>query len=130
MEFDTFEYQPDWQALANSCAEEAHIHHMSSHYGVFCIQDDDDADDKGILVIYDNHPYAKNVLLRERELDETRSRLHAEGFAELAFATFPKSGDGDGYTYAMVINASAEWHDFIGDLVEEARKAAREKHCA
>ncbi len=42
MTFDDVPEKVDWQPLAEMCAEEAYTNHMSSHYCVFCIEDDED----------------------------------------------------------------------------------------
>lgn len=113
-----------WDWLAEACAREAHVSHFPSRRGIFCVQDEDDPSDEGILVIYNNHPYAAHPLRREAELGEIRSRLAAEGIPEVGFATHPQGGPADGYSFALVLGVGDGWQDFVEELVREATRAA------
>jgi hypothetical protein len=92
-----------WDSLAFALARDAHENHMESHRGVWFIED------RGVLCLYNNHPYAGHPTLRDAEVAEFRQRMDELGIEELAFATYPPPGDEDaGYTFALLIDAGEE----------------------
>src|SRR3954447_8122143 len=91
-----------WHNLAFLCACDAFENNFPSRRGAYFIED------KGVLCIYNNNPYA-NPTLREEETAKLRQRMKAEGLEELAYATYPFEGHEDaGYTYAMTIAAGED----------------------
>src|SRR5262245_27441964 len=58
----------------------------------------------GVVVLYNNNPYAAGKWLREDETQRIRERLVALGCEVLAYAEYPPPGEEDaGYTYAMIV---------------------------
>jgi transcriptional regulator with XRE-family HTH domain len=99
----------DWTQFAKVCAADAHENWFESRRGTWYIKDLD------VVVLYNNNPYAQYPTLRDEELAEFLSRLRAEGIQELAYATYPE----DGYTYAMVIDASRDREQFLADVMQD-----------
>ena len=102
----------DWQSLAGALAEEAHEDYFPSRRGVWYLER------YAVLCLYNNNPYTVDPARRDRELAEFRRRLQAEGIAELAFATYPPEGDDyPGYTYALLMDAGADWLWWASDTM-------------
>ena len=102
-----------WKAFASLTAKDASENHFPSRRGVWYF------DDLDVLVLYNNNPYEKFPTLRDEETAEFRRRLAAEGIKELAYATYPVGGESDGYTYAMVIDASQDRQNWVADTMFE-----------
>jgi transcriptional regulator with XRE-family HTH domain len=103
----------EWKAFAHGAAKDAHENHFPSRRGVWHFEDLD------VLVLYNNNPYAKFPTIRDEETAEFRRRLAAEGIKELAYSTYPVGGESDGYTYAMVIDASQDRQNWVADTMFE-----------
>lgn len=73
------------------------------------------------ISVFNNHPYAADKNLRDEELAILRKSLAAEGFREVAFATYPESGTDKGYTYSLVIDAPHDAVDRVMELYQAAR---------
>jgi hypothetical protein len=58
---------------------------------------------------YNNHPFASDPRLRPRMLEAARARLRAEGIGSLAEASYPESGDEEGYTRRPRTNRCGSW---------------------
>lgn len=99
-----------WQRFAAICAGDAHMNWFHSRRGIWYFEDHD------VLVLYNNSPYGAGPHLRQRELAEFRKMMTTAGIKELAFATYPE----DGYSYAMVINASRDREPLVAKLMQEA----------
>ncbi|HEY1379642.1 MAG TPA: hypothetical protein VGF55_22760, partial [Gemmataceae bacterium] len=61
--------------------------------------------DEGVLVLYDNHPPAGSMRLRERVVARFEALLAGAGIGVLAAATYPQHGPDDGRTLAVVLDA-------------------------
>jgi transcriptional regulator with XRE-family HTH domain len=99
----------EWQSIATAMAREAHENHFSSRRGIWHLEDLD------ILCAYNNNPYAKSPKLREEETAEIRKFLAAHDIDVIAYATWGK----DGYTYAMLIDASSDREAWIADNMRQ-----------
>jgi hypothetical protein len=72
-----------------------------------------------VLCVYNNNPYAQHPDRRDEETATFRRWLTMNGIKELAYATYPETGEGAGYTYAMIIDAGADRQD---EIAEELRR--------
>ena len=97
----------NWDRFARACAEDAHVNWFPTRRGAWYINDLD------AVVVFNNHPYEDQPALRDEEVAEFRRRLAAEGIEELAFATYPE----DGYSYAMVLDASFDRLLYLENLM-------------
>jgi plasmid maintenance system antidote protein VapI len=91
-----------WGFVAQAFAKDAHENHFSSRRGIWHLED------LNVLCVYNNNPYAKHPELRGEETAAFRDWLRANGIKELAYATYPVTGENAGYTYAMIIDAGDE----------------------
>lgn len=110
-----------WKQLAQECAVFAHEEEFHSRRGAYPL---DCGCDGTVLVVYNNSPYAAGKHFRQEELIRIRQRLDQLGLTELAFGTWPITGESRGYTYALLI---AKWskkvQDAVADVVcEETRR--------
>jgi transcriptional regulator with XRE-family HTH domain len=103
----------EWKEFASLTARDSYENHFPSRRGVWYFEDLD------VLVLYNNNPYANFPTLRDEETAEFRRRLVAESIKELAYTTYPVGGQSDGYTYAMVIDASQDREKWVADTMYE-----------
>src|SRR5262245_4446515 len=102
----------DWTRLAQCAARVANEQDFDSHRGIYGIEDLD------VLCIYDNNPYADDPQRRERELAAFREVLKTEGVKELAFASYPTTGEDAGYTFVMLIDAPVTRRQHYEDVLQ------------
>lgn len=111
-----FKLKPGNQRMAAYLAVEAHVFNMRSHRGTILLYGP-------LLCLYSNHPY-HDPRLREKELRELRSFFAKNKIKEVAFATYPVTGEDAGYTFAMVVetgdvkSVTAEWQRILGDIFD------------
>jgi hypothetical protein len=89
---------------------DAFTNHFDSHRGVWHYEDLD------VLVVYSNHPYDRDPLLRDWELDLLLGKLAAFGVTVHARASYPD----DGYTVALVLDARGDRQSLATRLYEES----------
>src|SRR5262249_53376841 len=94
-------------------AEEANENHFSSRRGIWHLE----AVNK--LCVYNNNPYANYPNRRDEETAVFRAWLKANKIKELAYATYPATGESAGYTYAMILDVGA---DREAEVAEELRR--------
>jgi transcriptional regulator with XRE-family HTH domain len=106
-----------WKWCAEKFARDAHENHFPSRRGVWYLQ--------GLckLCVYNNNPYAQHPDRRDEETAAFRAWLRANGIKELAYATYPMTGESAGYTYAMILDAGAERQ---AEVVSELQRILRE----
>ena len=102
----------DWELLAQVSARDACENNFSSRRGIYYYEDAD------VLCVYNNNPYAENPSLRDIETKKFRGWLKQQGIKELAYATYPKTGDDAGYTYAMLLDVHAERQEEVAEAME------------
>lgn len=126
------ENQAFWQLCANDCARYANVENFSSRRGTYPFVPSFDEHGESVLCIYNNNPYASDPLLREDETNKFRQLLREEGIKEIAYATYPKSGEDAGYSYAMFIDVSgddiemvARVHDHLIKVTDESSERIR-----
>jgi hypothetical protein len=74
---------------------------------------------------YNNHPFASDPRLRPRMLEAARARLRAEGIGTLAEASYPESGDEEGYTVVILFDAPTEDQQMrVVDVLDDAFREA------
>jgi hypothetical protein len=76
-------------------------------------------EDLDVLVLFNNHPYAKFPEARDQETAEFRRRIVEERIEELAYATYPEEVESAGYTYALILNASSDRMLWVSDTMRE-----------
>jgi transcriptional regulator with XRE-family HTH domain len=102
------------QRLAGNLAEDAHENHFSSRRGLWYL------DDVEAVCLYNNNPYAFDDTLRDRETKVLRKKLAAAGYKQLAYQTYPLPGEeGEGYTYALILQAGEDDMAAISDLFQQ-----------
>jgi hypothetical protein len=72
-----------WDLFAKRCAKDAHENWFSSRCGSWYFEDRD------VVVIYNNNPYALHPERRDEELVQYLEWLRASEIQELAFASYP-----------------------------------------
>jgi transcriptional regulator with XRE-family HTH domain len=90
----------NYESIALAFARDANENNFSSRRGVLPIEG-------GLVCIYNNNPY-NDPQVRERETAQFRRWLRSQGIKELAYATYPPTGEDAGYTYAMILRAEEE----------------------
>ena len=98
-----------WELFPKRCAKDAHENCFSSRCGSWYFEDRD------VVVIYNNHPYAVYPERRDEELVQFRNWLRAEGIQELSFATYPETG----YSYAIILDVSKDRETFVVEAMRE-----------
>jgi transcriptional regulator with XRE-family HTH domain len=111
-----------WHEEAKKFAKEASENHFSSRRGVWLIKD---ARPRA-MCIYNNNPYAKDPARRDEETKEFRAWLKRRGLRELAYTTYPESGEDAGYTYAMIVESLNESVEL--EIAEKLREIIEESH--
>ena len=101
--------ETNWALVARTFAADAHDNYWSSRRGIWYLED------VNKLCIYNNNPYANYPNLRAEETAAFRDWLKVNDIKELAYATYPATGECAGFTYAMIINAGAEREAEITD---------------
>lgn len=91
-----------WYHLARAAAADAGENYFPSRRGIWHFEDVDK------LCIYNNNPYANDPERRDKETATFRDWLKSNGIKELAYATYPLTGEDAGYTYAMILDAGVE----------------------
>ncbi len=76
--------------------------------------------DLDLLCLFSNHPWPS----RREELRSLRRFLDLVGVPELAFATYPESGDKAGHSYAMLLGAAHYMHADVRWTINVAFAAA------
>src|SRR5262249_1010580 len=107
----------NWATLPQAFAEDAHEHYFSSRRGIWHLED------LSVLCVYNNHPYARCPNRRSEETAAFRNWLKANGIKELAYATYPATGESAGYTYAMIIDVGVER---LAEVAAELRRILEE----
>lgn len=97
----------EWAIWAKFFARDANENHFSSRRGVWFVDNT-----RPFLVIFNNNPYRIEPLSKQTRRDEEtatfRQWLKKEGIKELAYATYPETGEEAGYTYAMLLDAGKD----------------------
>lgn len=111
-------------ATAQDCARIASERHFESHWGLLTVS-------STRVAYFDNHPTggADHPGHRGQMLAKIREALFGLGLQELSAAYYPESGEGQCYTFAMVVASrqgapAAEWsesfHDAVRPIVRES----------
>jgi hypothetical protein len=111
--------------LARLAARDAHTNLFESHRGVYEVEGPVLA--RPTVVYYNNHPYEGSPTRREEETAKLMEALKEAGIEELAYATYPVSGEQAGYTFAMVLGAGPEQTELTGQKLAEVIKESWEK---
>ena len=111
-DWEEIEEKRAWEGTAYLLAWDACENNFSSWRGVWY------SEEVGKICIYNNHPY-REPGRREEETNTFRRWLKANNIKELAYATYPETGEDAGYTYAMILDAGI---DQIDDVTDELRR--------
>jgi hypothetical protein len=120
-----------WNAFAFAYARYAHQENFSARRGIYCVEDakDESGEEEGkpeddVLVIFNNNPFAGRAIARDWEVEELRKLLAGAGIKELAYAEYPETGEDEGYSFAMVVDATRDQEDQVAEITEQAAMAA------
>jgi hypothetical protein len=102
-----------WKGLAMKLARETCEENFSTRWGVFPIEDAD------VLCFFNNHFYRKYPTLRDEEMAKLKERLEEVGIQQLGYATYPTAGPDDGYSCAMVLQASVDQEQLVVETFEQ-----------
>ena len=123
-----------WNGFAFACARQAHEHDFSARRGIYLVEDAKDASgaeegkpEDDVLVIFNNNPFAGHAIARDWEVEELRRLLAEAGVKELGYAEYPDTGEDEGYSFAMVVDATRDQEDQVAELVDQAAMAAERK---
>lgn len=110
-----------FHTMAREAARVAHKEDFESRWGLRVLEGALDGYD--LCVLYNNNPYAKKLIRRDRELKEFRRWVaaHPHTVAELAYVEYPDRGAGEGYSYALLIQCDPGWTDDVGEQYQAAR---------
>ncbi len=100
------------QVLARYMAEYSYENWSTFAWGSMTSLDGD------MVLIVNNEPYEDHALLRDKELNEFRSRFQAKGVREVAYAEYPEQGIDEGFSYALVLKGTRGWVDQLFDWYE------------
>jgi hypothetical protein len=104
----------DWTELARAAAKDAHENFFHYHHGIM-----PNYTGLEVLVLYNNLFSPDYPTLQDIEREVVTRRLSEEGIGVLGSATYPTSGEYEGYSYALIIDADEEDLDRVGDIERE-----------
>lgn len=109
-----------WRFLAGLYAEEMHLFNFPSRRGTFAVES---KNGEVVLCLYNNNPWPDfaegRSALRDEETSRLRTWLAEHGLAEVAYATYPKTGADRGYSFAMIIDCPESMVDELRHQVSE-----------
>jgi len=111
-----------WKKLAAKAAEEACKENFESRRGLYEVVKTPNARGS-VICVYNNNPWDDfkdgKSARRDAETEEFRAALAKEGIEELAYETYPKSGEDAGYTFAMIVDAGIDKLDWMADTLTD-----------
>lgn len=109
-----------WRFLVELYAEEMHTLCFPSRRGTFAVET---RNGEVVLCLYNNNPWPDfsdgKSALRDEETSRLRTWLAEHGLAEVAYATFPRTGPSRGYSFAMIIDCPENMADELRHQVSE-----------
>jgi hypothetical protein len=120
-----------WIGFAFAWARYAHQENFSARRGIYCIEEakSNDIEDEvnpedDVLVIFNNNPFVGCAIARDWEVGELRKLLAEAGIKELGYAEYPDTGQDEGYSFAMVVDATRDQEDQVAEIMQQAAMAA------
>ncbi len=106
---------PEWEEVTRRCAEHAHDQLFESKTGILVIP----GYSRHLLCVFNNNPYVNYPRLRDEEFVRLQTRLTEIGIQTWGVKTFPVSGDGEGYSCAMVVNMAPDRQSQLEEILHQ-----------